>query len=180
EHRRLDHVAGQPRVLSDDHAVAMLAAQEEQAGGLPYLQRKLGRDGRVGPAADAVGSEILAHDRVSCPAAARMGASGANHLRAICTGRLQKSRAALRRRHRIHACGWGSMPPVSERGRPLPAVGTADERGGGGSLTPSRTGGLPASRSLISSPESVSYSSRPRASTSRSARFSVSTRIASL
>jgi len=73
-----------------------------------------------------------------------------------------------------HPCGCGAISPAgggAERG--LPAGGTAEERGPAGSITLSRTGRLPASRSLISSPVSVSNSIRPRASASRSARLSV-------
>src|SRR5215469_1271934 len=76
-----------------------------------------------------------------------------------------------------YACGCGSIGPVSGRGRlrPAPAVGTVDARGvDGGSITDSRFGRLPKSRSLISSPVSVSNSSRPFASVSRSARLAVS------
>ena len=40
--RRLDHVAGQPRVLADHHAMAMAAAEEQQAGRLAQPQRHLG------------------------------------------------------------------------------------------------------------------------------------------
>ena len=61
-------------------------------------------------------------------------------------------------------CGCGATSPVggaSGRGRGLPAGGTADERGVAGSITDSRTGRLPSSRSLISSPVSVSNSSSP-------------------
>src|SRR6478609_8058877 len=78
-------------------------------------------------------------------------------------------------------CGCGSIGPVpSGRGRLLPAGGTADERGVCGSITDSRVGFLPSSRSLISSPDSVSNSSRPLASTSRSARLASRMRRASL
>ncbi len=73
------------------------------------------------------------------------------------------------------------MSPVgaSGRGRGLPDGGTAEERGPVGSITDSRTGRLPWSKSLISSPVSVSNSSRPLASVSRSARFSVRICVAS-
>src|SRR5713226_9440650 len=72
------------------------------------------------------------------------------------------------------ACGCGSSPASgSGRGRGLPAGGTAEVRGVVGSSTDSRFGFLPLSRSMISSPVRVSYSSRPFAKASRSARFSV-------
>src|SRR5262249_34838168 len=72
----------------------------------------------------------------------------------------------------LHACGCGSRPPGSGRGRGLPAGGTAEPRGVVGSMTDSRDGRLPASRSLISSPVSVSNSSNGLAKGSRSPRFS--------
>src|ERR1700716_3533915 len=72
---------------------------------------------------------------------------------------------------RDYDCGCGSRPPVSGRGRGLPAGGTAEPRGVAGSITDSRVGRLPVSRSLISSPLSVSNSSRPLARVSRSARL---------
>jgi len=78
-----------------------------------------------------------------------------------------------------YACGCGSRPASgSGRGRDLPAGGTAEARGVVGSSTDSRFGFLPLSKSRISSPESVSNSSRPFASVSRSARFSVRMRVA--
>ena len=61
DQRGLDHVAGQPRVLADHHAMAVLAALEDEAGRLPDLERELGRDHAIGAAANAVGAEILAH-----------------------------------------------------------------------------------------------------------------------
>ena len=63
DQRRLDHVAGQPGILADHHAMAMLAAAEHKAGRLSDLERQLRRDHAVGAAANAVGTEILAnHD----------------------------------------------------------------------------------------------------------------------
>ena len=78
------------------------------------------------------------------------------------------------------AWGCGSSPPSLSRGRPRPAAGTGEGRTGGGVSPVSRTGGLPLRRSRISSPVSVSYSSRPLARTSRSSRFSVRMRRASI
>ena len=69
-------------------------------------------------------------------------------------------------------------PPGSGRGRFL-VLGTADERGPAGSMIDSRFGFLPFRRSVISSPVSVSNSSRPLASVSRSSRFSVRIFVAS-
>src|SRR4030081_2958115 len=80
---------------------------------------------------------------------------------------------------RPQACGCGSSPgSASGRGRGLPAGGTAEARGVVGSSTDSRFGFLPLSRSMISSPDSVSNSSRPLARASRSARFSVKILVA--
>ena len=61
DQRGLDHVAGQPRVLADHHAMAVVAAAKHQAGRLPDLQRQFRRDHAVGAAANAVGAEILAN-----------------------------------------------------------------------------------------------------------------------
>ena len=61
DQRGLDHVAGQPRVLADQHAMAVLAVLEHHARGLPDLERELRRDRAVGAAANAVGAEILAN-----------------------------------------------------------------------------------------------------------------------
>ena len=63
DQRIFDHVARQARVLADHHPVAMLAALERQAGRLADLQRDLGGDLGVGPAANAVGAEIFARHR---------------------------------------------------------------------------------------------------------------------
>ena len=77
-------------------------------------------------------------------------------------------RSGLRLRLRLHRARH------PDAGGCLPAGGTADERGCCGSITDSRFGFLPTSRSLISSPVSVSNSSRPLASVSRSARLASS------
>ncbi len=57
---RLHHVAGQPRVLADHHAMAMAAVCEQESGRLAQPQRSLGGH-RIGirGAADAVGSEQM-------------------------------------------------------------------------------------------------------------------------
>src|SRR5262245_4744911 len=47
------------------------------------------------------------------------------------------------------ACGCGSRPPVSGRGRGLPAGGTAETRGVGGSIKGSRGGRLPERHVLV-------------------------------
>ena len=64
DQRGLDHVAGKPRILADDDAMAVLAAAEDEAGRLADLERQFRRDHAVGAAANAVGAEILAnHNR---------------------------------------------------------------------------------------------------------------------
>src|SRR5262249_14176710 len=55
-----DHVAGQPRILADDDAMAMLAALEHEASRLTHLERELRRDQPVGAAPNPVGTEIFA------------------------------------------------------------------------------------------------------------------------
>ena len=68
-----DHVARQARVLADDDAMAMIAATKGEAGRLADLHRHLARDLGVGPAANAVGAEILApHQRASQARLARI------------------------------------------------------------------------------------------------------------
>ena len=61
DQRGLDHVAGEPGILADEHAVAMVAAAKDQPRRLPDLERQLRRDHAVGAAANAVGAEILAN-----------------------------------------------------------------------------------------------------------------------
>ena len=62
--RLLDHVAGQPRVLADHHAMAMVAAVEDLAGRHADAHGDLGSHRRtVGAAAHTVGAEERAgHD----------------------------------------------------------------------------------------------------------------------
>ncbi len=61
---RFDHIAREPRVLADDGAVTVIAAQKMARRGHAYPERRLGGHGfHVGGAADAVGSEQLSgHD----------------------------------------------------------------------------------------------------------------------
>ena len=59
-HGVLDHVAGQTGVLADHHPVAVLAALEHQARGLPDFERQFRRDHAIGPAPNAIRPEILA------------------------------------------------------------------------------------------------------------------------
>ena len=60
DHRVFDHVAGQPGVLADHDAMAMLAALKHQTGRLPHLERELRRDQPIGAAPNPVGTEIFA------------------------------------------------------------------------------------------------------------------------
>jgi len=68
--RVLDHVARQPGVLADHHAVAMVAVGEDEAGRHADLHGDVRRDRRpVGAAANAIGPEILDAHRYphACP-----------------------------------------------------------------------------------------------------------------
>ena len=56
----LDHVAGEPRVLADHDAMAMIAAAKGEAGRLTDLERQFRRDRAIGATANAVGAEVLA------------------------------------------------------------------------------------------------------------------------
>ncbi len=62
--RRLQHIAGEPRILADDDTVAVIAAAELGAGGQRQLEGGAGRDRlAIGGAAKTVGAEELAsHD----------------------------------------------------------------------------------------------------------------------
>ena len=59
-HGVFDHVAGQPRVLADHDAMAMIAALKHQSGRLPDLERQLRRDQTIGTAPNPVRPEIFA------------------------------------------------------------------------------------------------------------------------
>ncbi len=61
DQRRLDHVAGEPGILADHDAMAMLAAAENQTGRLADAQRQFRRDHAIGEAANAVRAKILAN-----------------------------------------------------------------------------------------------------------------------
>ncbi len=58
--RVLDHVTGQPRVLPDHDAVAVVTALEHQPGRLPDLQRQLRGNHAVGATPNSIGPEIFA------------------------------------------------------------------------------------------------------------------------
>jgi len=59
--RGFQHVAGEPRVLADDDAVAVIAAPEMRTRRQRQLQRRRGRDRlAIGLAPDPVGPEQLA------------------------------------------------------------------------------------------------------------------------
>ena len=61
DQRGFDHVAGEPRILADHHAMAMIAAREDAAGRHAGLHGDLGRHRMaVGAAADAVRAEQFA------------------------------------------------------------------------------------------------------------------------
>src|SRR4029077_14917859 len=61
--RGLDHVAREPRVLADHHAMTVVAAAKNAPRRLPDLEGKLRRDHAVGAAANPIGTKILTtHD----------------------------------------------------------------------------------------------------------------------
>ena len=67
-HGVLDHVAGQPRVLAEHDAMAMVAALEGKAGGHADLHRHFRRHRKcIGFATDAVRAEIFAGHLCSSP-----------------------------------------------------------------------------------------------------------------
>src|SRR5262249_47954195 len=65
--RGLDHVAGEPGVLADEHTMAMLAATKHQARRLSNPQRELRCDHAVGTAPDAVSAEKTSRHLVLLP-----------------------------------------------------------------------------------------------------------------
>ena len=67
DQRGLDHVAGKPGILADEHAVAMVAATKDQPRRLPDPKRQFRRNRAVGAAADAVGAKILANHVFASP-----------------------------------------------------------------------------------------------------------------
>ncbi len=71
--RRLDHVAGQPRILADHDAMPMIAALEHEARRLAHAQRQLRRDHAVGATADSVRPKIFASHRIPHLAADNRG-----------------------------------------------------------------------------------------------------------
>ena len=59
--RRFDHVAGEPRILADHHAMAIGAVGEQLARGHAHAQGHLGRHGRgIGAATDSIRAKIFA------------------------------------------------------------------------------------------------------------------------
>ena len=69
--RRLEHVAGQPRVLADDDPMAMVAAREVPPGRQAQPQRHLrGHRRLIGGAANAIGAEQSTSHSVPSPAIA--------------------------------------------------------------------------------------------------------------
>src|SRR5271166_4520419 len=64
---RLDHVARQPGILADEHAVAMVATAKHEPGRLPDLESELRRDHAVRAAANTVGTEVFTNHVVLDP-----------------------------------------------------------------------------------------------------------------
>ena len=67
DQRRLDHVAGEPGVLADHDAMAVIAAAEGQPRRLADFERQFRRDHAIGATANAVGAEILTDHTKSPP-----------------------------------------------------------------------------------------------------------------
>jgi hypothetical protein len=65
--RRFDHIAGEPGILADHDAMAVIAAAEGQPGRLAHFERQFRRDHAVGAAANAVGTEMLTDHTRSPP-----------------------------------------------------------------------------------------------------------------
>ncbi|MOA15490.1 hypothetical protein D3C78_1356480 [compost metagenome] len=57
----LQHIAGKPRILADDHAMTMMAPAEDRSNGNAHTHRQIRRHGEyVRLSADTIGSEITA------------------------------------------------------------------------------------------------------------------------
>ncbi len=59
DQRVFDHVAGEARILADQHAMAMLATLEDEAGGLAHLESEFRRDLAICAATNAIRAEIF-------------------------------------------------------------------------------------------------------------------------
>ena len=70
--RGFDHVAGEAGILTDEHAMTMLAAAKDQSRRLADLERQFRRNRPVGAAADAVGTEIFSNHRSPTPVKAEL------------------------------------------------------------------------------------------------------------
>ena len=67
DQRGLDHIAAEPGVLADQHAMAVITVLENQTRGLAHLERKLRRDRAVGTATNSIGAEIFANHALPRP-----------------------------------------------------------------------------------------------------------------
>ena len=134
--RRLDHVAGQPRVLADHHAVAVVAAGEQQAGGLAQAQRDLrGHRVGVGLAADAVGAEQaprLGHAvilRSRSPACSRRNPAAVGEARIRASSRTVSARpeapGRFPQRHARAGLTRRAIPRTARRPASRPGAGAA-------------------------------------------------------
>ena len=65
--RSLDHVAGQPGILADHHAMPVLTAAKGQPRRLPHLQRQFRRNHAIRAAANAVRAEMLTNHCLVAP-----------------------------------------------------------------------------------------------------------------
>ena len=120
--RVLDHVAGQARVLADQHAVAVVAVLEDEPDRLADLQREFRRDDAVGPAANAVGAEILASHQSPLRFGPVSGPSSSSLLGAMRRGRICRANAAQMPSKIVRDINGGRPPVAAARGRPYHAV----------------------------------------------------------
>ena len=66
DHGGFDHIAGEPRILADHRAMAMIAALKQDASRLCHLHRQFRRDHLIGEAANSIGPEMLSQKPASC------------------------------------------------------------------------------------------------------------------
>jgi hypothetical protein len=120
--RRLQHVAGKPRVLADDDAMPVIAAPEMRPRRKRQRQRRCGRDRlAIGPAPDSIRSEQLArHGEISRSPLWHIHCSGPYD--GIATWRQETGENALCSRGTPIARGvWGSRQRGKKNAGMLPA-----------------------------------------------------------
>src|SRR5690606_12702248 len=178
--RILDHVAGTARILADDDAVAMVAALEGQAGRHADAHGHLGSHGKaIGLTPNSVRAKVTPghldnRPRTHLPLRQHLPQDGMHFLSKYMidyyrrfSGRTGMRPAGVSGPRAGQPCGCGSSPVSGSSpflaplalGAAGPVLGTVEPRELGESSPASRDGFLPASSSLISSPDRVSYSS---------------------